>query len=126
MCETVRKHLSLKRGTVQKIKELESLLGLKSKGAESNIVDLAVEYFYEYTNNKTDFNEFSKKTLVLLNSLDKDMKMMFQFWNHYFYANDYEELATTKRVQTIPLMQAKEVVESEIRKARQRKLDREG
>lgn len=122
MSDKYKKTLSVRSDTVQKLKELA-----KDKALfESEIVDLAVAHFYEYENNKTDFNEFSEKTLMLLNGLDKDLKMMFQFWNHYFYANDYEELATTKRVQTKPLMQAKEVVESEIRKARQRKLDKEG
>lgn len=120
MGQKLRKTLSVKEDTVNRLEELSDSKSLY----ESEIVDLAIEHYYEYEKGKTNLNEFADKTMLMLNRLDKDMKMMFQFWNHYFYAENYGELATTSVKHMKPLKQAEELVESEIRKARQRKLDR--
>lgn len=129
----VRKNILLSRDTAQKLSDTA-----KGKGiSQSEFVDNAINYYIK--NDGVDlpslvdaielvfkkyFEQFGsdlKRIRHATNSIDKESKMMIEFWNHYFYAEEYGELATTKMFPTKPIKVAEKEVEKRIEKAQQKK-----
>lgn len=137
MSNKQRKNFMLREETIEKINKL-SVNEAKSK---SEIVDLAIHHFYK---NKEEEHQFFIKTLselldekmkdvmevlnkirVTSNVVDRETKMMLEFWNHYFFIHEFDAIATTDKVKTDALIEAEHVVKKIISERRQRKIDKD-
>lgn len=129
----VRKNILLSKETEQILQATTSEKGI----SQSEFVDNAINYYIKNDGvdlpNLVDaidlvfkqyFDTFSsdlKRIRHATNSIDKDSKMMIEFWNHYFYAEEYGELASTSFKHMKPIKVAKMIVEKRIKKAQQNK-----
>src|SRR5699024_6449262 len=128
-----RKNISLSKETEKKLKEFADKEGV----SQSVFVDNAINYYIKNDGvdlpNLVDaidlvfkkyFEQFDsdlKRIRHATNSIDKESKMMIEFWNHYFYAEEYGELASTSFKHMKPIKVAKMIVEKRIKKAQQNK-----
>lgn len=135
MSSKVRKSLSLKRNTIERILNYAE----QENMTESSVVDLAVEQFLKdkevehallvktianVLDQKLEpFKEDLNRIRVTSNVIDRDTKMMLEFWNHYFVVNEFNMLATTEEHKTNELKQAENLIKKRISENRQRKLD---
>lgn len=128
-----RKNISLSKETEKKLKEFADKEGV----SQSVFVDNAINYYIK--NDGVDlpslvdaielvfkkyFEQFGsdlKRIRHATNNIDKESKMMIEFWNHYFYAEEYGELAITRIFPTKPIKVAREEVENRIKQAQQHK-----
>lgn len=115
-----RKNFTLKINTLQMLTELAE----QQDGSLSSIVDIAVSHYYKFKqNNDTDVYDLLQQLNTRMNAVNKDTQIMKEFWNHYFYLNDFDTLASTEKITTIPFKQAEELVNKRIGKQRLRKID---
>lgn len=128
-----RKNISLSKETEKKLKEFADKEGV----SQSVFVDNAINYYIKNDGvdlpNLVDaidlvfkkyFEQFDsdlKRIRHATNSIDKESKMMIEFWNHYFYAEEYGELASTSFKHMKPIKVAKMIVEKRVEKAQQKK-----
>lgn len=129
----VRKNILLSRDTAQKLQGMAKEKGI----SQSEFVNNAINYYIK--NDGVDlpslvdaidlvfkqhfdiFKSELKRIRHATNSIDKESKMMIEFWNHYFYAEEYGELAITRIFPTKPIKVAREEVENRIKQAQQHK-----
>ncbi|MCT6922825.1 hypothetical protein [Metasolibacillus sp.] len=66
-----------------------------------------------------------KRMRVILNVIDRDNKMMMEFWNHYFIMTGAKSLGSTEKLISVPMQEANQLVRERIAHSRQKKLDQE-
>lgn len=114
----------------------DTILKLESMANEENvslssIVERAVNDYYEKTNIESqevkemlsNMEKELRRIRIIGNGIDRDTKMLLEFWNHYFVVNEFNELATTEKYKTKELIEAEELISKRIVKDRQRRLD---
>ena len=135
MADKKRKNLSLEVDTIKKIKALS----MDENKSESAIVDKAIELYYMDRDKEhnvlieTLSQIFDEKLKVIIddlkrvkvtgNVIDRDTKMMMEFWNHYFVATEFNMFVTTEQHKTKELSVAEALIKKRISENRQRKLD---
>src|SRR5690625_2076831 len=135
MADKKRKNLSLEADTIKKIKAMST----DKNKSESAIVDKAIELYFMDRDKEHNFlvetlsQIFDEKLKILIedlkrvkvtgNVIDRDTKMMMEFWNHYFVANEYNMFVTTDQHKTKELSEAESLIKKRISENRQRKLD---
>lgn len=123
----VKKTYRLSTSTVEKIERMSE----SHSETFSSIVENSVRLYHEdvYNENQEIVNLLSsverelKRIRVIGNVVDRDIKMILEFWNHYFYAKKFTSFVTTEDLKADQLTMAEEVVKGRITKNRQRKLD---
>lgn len=66
-----------------------------------------------------------KRLRVIVNVIDRDSKMMMEFWNHYFIMTGAKSLGSTEKLISVPFQEAEQLVRERIAHNRQKKLDKE-
>jgi|SRR5699024_595779 len=129
----VRKNILLSKETEQKLQSTTNEKGI----SQSEFVDNAINYYIKNDGVdlpnlvdaidlvfKKHFEQFGsdlQRIRHATNSIDKESKMMIEFWNHYFYAEEYGELASTSFKHMKPIKVAKMIVDKRIKKDQQKK-----
>lgn len=132
----IKKTFTLHKETVEKIKELAN-----EYPSESSVVDLAIKEFYknkdaDYNKHISDFSklldEKNEKLIGILerihlavNAINKDTQMNLEFWNHHYFVNEYDAIATTNLVETTAYKEVKKLIDKRVEESRIKKLDRE-
>jgi len=135
MADKKRKNLSLEVDTINKIKALST----DENKSESAMVDKAIERYFMGRDEEhnvlveTLSKIFDEKLKILIedlkrvkvtgNVIDRDTKMMMEFWNHYFVANEFNMFITTEQHKTKEFSEAESLIKKRISENRQRKLD---
>lgn len=134
----IKKTYRLKKDVIKKIEQLAAEEGT----SHANAIEIMVYEYFESKDEKlhslleamsnlldeklNEMKEDLKRVRVTSNVIDRDTKMMLEFWNHYFVVNDFKELATTEKYKTEEFKEAEALIKKRIAHHRQRKLDWEG
>ena len=112
----------------EETKEKIKLIANHNNTSQGNAIELAIN---EYLKNKNVENKILKDSISVLldeklieikDSVNKDTKMLIEFWNHYYFVNEYETFATTDLIKTNALTEAETVINKRIGKLRQKKI----
>ncbi|WP_342472402.1 hypothetical protein MHH70_01965 [Metasolibacillus sp. FSL H7-0170] len=131
--------MSLRPDTISKISQIARERNLKY---DAEVVEYLVTSYFE---NRTDERqtllaeidgllqnrlleavvEDLRRMRVILNVVDRNSKMMMEFWNHYFIMTGAKSLGSTEKFISVPIQEAEQLVRERISHNRQKKLDKE-
>lgn len=125
----IRKTVLLTESMNQKLEEVADQEGV----SQSDFVAKAINYYINndgmelpnlvdainliVQNNFEEFNEELKRVRFAVNDIAKATNMNREFWNHYFFVNEFDELASINRIHTNPIKQAELVVDTNLKRA---------
>lgn len=133
----IKKTYRLRKDIIQKIEQLAA----EEKCSHGDAIELMVNKYFENKDKKhqalmedmsnlldeklNEMKEDLKRIRITSNVIDRDTKMMLEFWNHYFVVNDFKELGTTDKFKTEEFKEAEALIKKRIAHHHQKKLDRE-
>ncbi|KYG92001.1 hypothetical protein A0U40_03420 [[Bacillus] sp. KCTC 13219] len=134
-----QKNLSLRADTIEKIALIVQERNLKY-GAEA--IEFLVDSYFENRSEErqsllSDIDGLLQQRLLeavvedlnrlrlIVNVIDRDNKMMMEFWNHYFIMSGAKSLGSTDKFISVPFQEAEQLVRERIAHNRQKKIDKE-
>lgn len=126
----VRRHFSISLDVDESINELAE----QNSVNKSFIVDRAIRYYIEnegrqymhlydvLDNMITPIHEELKRLRFATNSIDKDTKMLLEFWNHQLATSNVEEFISTERFVSEELEEVEKIVQKRVAEKRQKRL----
>src|SRR5699024_6810584 len=76
-----------------------------------------MDIFTKLIEQKTkELNKNIRRLQVTNNVIDRDTKILLEFMNHYYLANDFTELGTTEKYKTEGLQEAEDLINARIQK----------
>lgn len=133
----IKKTYRLRKDIIQKIEQLAA----EEKCSHGDAIELMVNQYFENKDKKhqaliedmsnlldeklNEMKEDLKRVRITSNVIDRDTKMMLEFWNHYFVVNNFKELGTTEKFKTEEFKEAEALIKKRIAHHHQKKLDRE-
>lgn len=123
----IKKSYRFNKKIITKIEQL----AIEKKISHTAAIEYMIGYYFENRSKQQnelirmilEMKEDLKRIRVTGNVIDRDTKMMLEFWNHHFVVNDFKELATTEKYKTEELKEAETLVKKRIAHNRQRKID---
>jgi hypothetical protein len=133
--EKVPSYYLFSRDTKDKIKQIAE----EKKCSEVNAITIVVDDYMQQKGEQQsalldaisqlmdeklgEIKESLHRLQVTGNVIDRDTKMILEFWNHYFVVNKFKHFISTEKFKTDEVKEAEALIKERISKHRQRKLE---
>ncbi|WP_121639557.1 hypothetical protein [Virgibacillus sp. Bac330] len=135
MPEKVPSYYLFTRDTKNKIKQIAEENKCSEVNAITRVIDIYIQQKEEQQSVLLDavsqlmdeklgeLKESLHRLQVTGNVIDRDTKMILEFWNHYFVVNKFQNFISTEKFKTDEVKEAETLIKDRISKHRQRRLE---